>query len=73
MRVAGEDELLDAERGVFLDPVTSETAVDQTSVGGGSFCAEIRPDSLINCHAAKTATGLIRRSRPWRRHQGRPA
>ena len=44
--------------------VTSETAVDQIWVGGGSFCAETSPAMLISCHSSSSAIGLIRRSQP---------
>ena len=37
--------------------VTSVTTVDQTWVGGGSFCAETRPSSLISCQTSSTASG----------------
>ena len=44
--------------------VTSETAVDQTWVGGGSFWVEISPNSLTSCQTTSTMAGLISLSRP---------
>ena len=41
--------------------MTSCTAVCQTLVGGGSFCAEITPAVLANCQTNSTTSGLISR------------
>jgi hypothetical protein len=44
--------------------VTSETTVDQTWVGGGSFWVEISPNSLTSCQMTSTMAGLTSLSRP---------
>ena len=46
--------------------VTSETAVDHTVLGGGSFCALTTPVLLMSCQISSTSSGLISRSQPRR-------